>query len=174
MYNIDQLNAKNRDELRAIAKEMEIVGRGKMNKAELVQAIYDNQPFEEAEQPEVQVVEEVKDEVVVVPANDEKVDSKKNTKDDFSKLREENHRKIVEACEVGDFVAFGVVYDKDGNCTKARSAKVVRKSTKRQKLEVETAYGRKLIIGFDIVLWVKKTIDAKWPHGIYKLLKGIE
>lgn len=171
MYSIDELNAKSRDELRAVAKEMEIVGRGKMNKAELAQAIFDNQPFEEEQKPEP-VVEQESEKVSddVVEENDVKVEEEpaKQKQGDFSKFREENHMKIVEACEVGDFVAF--------NCggTKVRSAKVTRKSSKRRKLKVETAYGRKFIIDFDAVIWVKKSAEAKWPHGVYKALKGIE
>lgn len=168
MYNIEELNAKTRDELRAIAKEMDIVGRSKMTKSELVNAVYDNQPFEEvAEANEVA-------ETVVDAVNDEKQVNKVEEKqksdepNEVDKLRQENHMKIVEACEVGDFVAF--------TCfgSKARSAKVTRKSSKRKKLEVETAYGKKFIVDYDMVIWVKKSQDAKWPHGVYKALKGIE
>lgn len=168
MYNIEELNAKTRDELRAIAKEMDIVGRSKMTKSELVNAVYDNKPFEEvAEANEVAeaVVEAVNDEKQV-----NKVDEKQKSDEpnEVDKLRHENHMKIVEACEVGDFVAF--------TCfgSKARSAKVTRKSSKRKKFEVETAYGKKFIIDYDMVIWVKKSQDAKWPHGVYKALKGIE
>lgn len=168
MYNIEELNAKTRDELRAIAKEMDIVGRSKMTKSELVNAVYDNQPFEEvAEANEVAdaVVEAVNDEKQVNKAEEKQKSDEPNEVD---KLRQENHMKIVEACEVGDFVAF--------TCfgSKARSAKVTRKSSKRKKLEVETAYGKKFIIDYDMVIWVKKSQDAKWPHGVYKALKGIE
>lgn len=168
MYNIEELNAKTRDELRAIAKEMGIVGRSKITKSELVNAVYDNQPFEEvAEANEVA-------ETVVDAVNDEKQVNKVEEKqksdepNEVDKLRQENHMKIVEACEVGDFVAF--------TCfgSKARSAKVTRKSSKRKKLEVETAYGKKFVIDYDMVIWVKKSQDAKWPHGVYKALKGIE
>lgn len=170
MYNIDQPNAKDRDELRAIAKEMEIVGRGKMNKAELVTAIFDNQPFEDEKQPEPAAEEVVVEEKTTEKVENTNVEKPKHKKamNEVDAFRKENHRKIVEACEVGDIVAF--------NCggTKARSAKVTRKSTKREKLEVETAYGRKFIIDFDMVIWVKKSPDAKWPHGVYKALKGIE
>ena len=160
MYNIEELNVKTRDELRAIAKEMDIVGRSKMTKSELVNAVYDNQPFEEvAEASEVV-------ETVVEAVEDEKQNAEELN--EVNKLRYENHMKIVEACEVGDFVAF--------TCfgSKARSAKVTRKSSKRKKLEVETAYGKKFIIDYDMVIWVKKSQDAKWPHGVYKALKGIE
>ena len=183
MYNIDELNVKNRDELCAIAKEMEIVGRGKMNKAELVQATYDNQPFEEEspvvadavdEEIEVVVEEAVVEQPVEQPAeekNKKPVDKpKKLTQEDFDKFRADNHQKIVESCEVGQFVAF----KRDKNDNKAISAKIMRKSTKRQKLEVQTSYGRKFIIDFDMVIWVKKDENSKWPHGVYKLLKGIE
>lgn len=168
MYNIEELNAKTRDELRAIAKEMDIVGRSKMTKSELVTAVYDNQPFEEVAEAN-EVVETIAETV-----NDEKQLNKVEEKpkneepNEVDKLRHENHMKIVEACEVGDFVAF--------TCfgSKARSAKVTRKSSKRKKLEVETAYGKKFIIDYDMVIWVKKSQDAKWPHGVYKALKGIE
>lgn len=168
MYNIEELNVKTRDELRAIAKEMDIVGRSKMTKSELVNAVYDNQPFEEvAEANEVveNVIETVNDEKQVNKADEKQKSDEQNEVD---KLRQENHMKIVEACEVGDFVAF--------TCfgSKARSAKVTRKSSKRKRLEVETAYGKKFIIDYDMVIWVKKSQDAKWPHGVYKALKGIE
>lgn len=42
----EQLAKKTRDELRAIAKEMDIAGRGSMTKAQLVDAIFDAQPKE--------------------------------------------------------------------------------------------------------------------------------
>lgn len=82
--------------------------------------------------------------------------------------RKQNHRRIVEESQVGDIVAFAY------NDTKARSAKVKRKSSKKQKLEVQTAYGKTFIIDYDRVLWVKKIPEARWPHGVYKALKGDE
>ena len=53
---------------------------------------------------------------------------------------------------------------------KAKSAKVIRKSTRDRKVEVETEYGAKFIVSFDDILWVRTGV--RWPRGIYEMLKA--
>ena len=70
----------------------------------------------------------------------------------------------VNNVEVGTLVAFNAP---DG---RVRSAKVMKKSTKKRKLMVETEYGASFIISFDDVIWVKT--GSRWPRGVYNMLKG--
>lgn len=130
----EELNAKTRDELRVIAKEHEIVGRGKMTKAQLVDAIF---------------------EVINKDAqkyNDE-VQAKADAKIDY-----------VKTAEKGTIMAFKLPNGK------VKSAKMIERSLKREKLKMETAYGRQYVIDFSDVIWVKT--GDRWPNGVLSLLKG--
>lgn len=81
--------------------------------------------------------------------------------------REGAERKVqyLDTAEIGTLVAFAF---KGG----AKSAKIINRSTKDRKLEVETEYGAKLTIDYDDVLWIKT--GTRWPKGIYNLLKGYD
>lgn len=70
----------------------------------------------------------------------------------------------VNNVSIGTLVAFNAP---DG---RVRSAKVMKKSTKKRKLMVETEYGASFIISFDDVIWVKT--GSRWPRGVYNMLKG--
>lgn len=52
---------------------------------------------------------------------------------------------------------------------KARTAKVIRKSTTDRVVEVETEYGARFIVNFDDILWVKT--GTRWPKFVYEMLK---
>lgn len=77
----------------------------------------------------------------------------------------EGKMRRIENIGVGTIVAFET---EDG---KVKSAKVINKSTKNKKLKAETSYGKIYIVPFDKVIWVKT--GARWPRGVYNLLKGI-
>lgn len=81
--------------------------------------------------------------------------------------REGAERKVqyLDTAEIGTLVAFAF---KGG----AKSAKIINRSTKDRKLEVETEYGAKLTIDYEDVLWIKT--GTRWPKGIYNLLKGYD
>lgn len=79
--------------------------------------------------------------------------------------RRQRHNQYVENVKVGTLVAF-----KTGP-NKAKSAMVVKRSTKNRKLKVETKYGKELIISFDDVIWVHT--NKRWPKGVYNMLKGM-
>lgn len=132
----EELNAKTRDELRVIAKEHEIVGRGKMTKAQLVDAIF------EATNNGAQKC-----------TNKDEVQAKADAKIDY-----------VKTAEKGTIMAFRLP---DG---KVKSAKMIERSLKREKLKMETAYGRQYVIDFGDVIWVKT--GDRWPNGVLSLLKG--
>lgn len=53
-----------------------------------------------------------------------------------------------------------------------KSAKVIRKSTKDEKLMLETVYGRRYVVDFSDVLWVNT--NGYWPKWIYNLMKENE
>lgn len=81
--------------------------------------------------------------------------------------REGAERKVqyLDTAEIGTLVAFAF---KGG----AKSAKIINRSVKDRKLEVETEYGARLTIDYDDVLWIKT--GTRWPKGIYNLLKGYD
>ena len=148
----EELQAKTRDELRAIAKEMEISGRGSMTKAQLVEAIA-NSANGSAEDGSKNENEKAEEQVVKDTCNaDTKMDgnSKRMT--------------YVETVEPGTIMAFRLP---DG---KVKSAKLVKRSTKRRMLLLVTSYGKEFKVPFEDVVWVKT--GTRWPCGVYKLLKG--
>lgn len=77
---------------------------------------------------------------------------------------EQKMRYIVNA-PFGTLVAFRLPNGK------VKSAKIVNRASKSQKLKLETAYGRQYIIPYSDVVWIKST--SKWPRGVYNQLKGI-
>lgn len=87
-----------------------------------------------------------------------------NEKDDSV---DERKMRYIEDVEVGTLVAF-----KDNASGKVRSAKVLKKSSSKRKLMVETEYGASFVIPFTDVLWVKT--GTRWPRGIFLLLKGMK
>lgn len=78
---------------------------------------------------------------------------------------EDKHHEYVDSIHAGSIVAY--------YCSpcKARSAKVIKKSSSNKKLLVETKYGMKEIVDFKSVLWVNT--NNKWPKWVFNLLKGV-
>lgn len=72
----------------------------------------------------------------------------------------------IKTAEKGTIMAFKLP---DG---KVKSAKMVERSLKREKLKLETAYGRQFVVSFSDVIWVKT--GERWPRGVFNLLKGLK
>lgn len=147
-------------ELRDSAKELGILGRWDMTKPQLIDAI-----------------EKVTMEVPAKEINEEELVSNfKETKEVVSiegtctplpvtKTFDNSVRLgYVNGAEVGAMVAFKLPTGK------VKSAMIVRKSTKRQILRVETKYGAEFDIPYSDVVWVRS--GKRWPRGVYNQLKG--
>lgn len=146
-------------ELRDKAKILNISGRWDMTKPQLIEAIV------RAEKKESEESKSATDEIAI--DNDgANIDVEIETKEEKSvNINMEQKQKYLDNIQVGALVAFKV------SETKAKSAKVIKKSTKSRKLMVETSYGATHVIPFEDVLWVRT--GARWPRGVYNMLKGI-
>lgn len=114
---------------------------------------------------EVEVVDHIDDGEQADTSGSEEKDSAKDADDGLTpEERQERHIKFVEGAKVGTLVAFKV------GPNKAKSAKIIKRSTKNRKFKVETAYGKEFIISFDDVIWV--LTNKRWPKGVYNMLKG--
>lgn len=71
---------------------------------------------------------------------------------------------FIEKAEPGTLMAF---YDNNG---KPRTAALVNRSSNRKVVKLQTEFGWEFIVPYSNVLWVKN--GARWPKGIYNLLKG--
>lgn len=71
----------------------------------------------------------------------------------------------IEGAVVGTIVAFRLPNGK------VKSAKIIKRSTKRHQLMLETDYGAQYIASYEDVIWVRT--GKRWPRGVYKLLKGL-
>lgn len=148
MSNLEKLQSLKVTELREICKSNGIqhsTKNHKFTKGEMIEAILKAGVFEEES---VKVDESAKVE--------EKVAS--TVKDNSA-----NRIGYLERIEAGTIVAFKL---KSG---KVISAKVIKKSTSRQKLMVETNYGQEYKIDWADVIWVKT--GKRWPRGIYEMFK---
>lgn len=160
------------NDLRGLAKNLNISGRWDMTKPELVEAILRAENAEAS----VDVAGEVK--VAEQSANDEReVDNRADdTKDaeaedkvekesaSVPNIDMEQKMHYVENVEIGTIVAFRL------SSGKVKSAKVVKKSTKNRKLKLETDYGAEYIVPYESIVWVRT--GKRWPKGVYNLLKG--
>lgn len=165
MPNYEKLTVK---ELREVAKELNIKGRWDMTKAQLIEAI----TGAESKKANVGGVTRVIENDTNESATDEKVIDNANhveaeTKEEatVNKINVEQKQKYLDNIQVGTIVAFKL------SDNKAKSAKVVKKSIKNRKLQVETSYGAQYIIPFENVIWVKT--GSRWPKGVYNMLKGV-
>lgn len=174
-----ELEAMTRDDLRKLAKERELPGRGSMTKAQLVEALADDcaqndsKPVSDvvAQQDEVQAVEEVTtaqtafDSDLEVSDKDNESFKRGMMKEREEQKKAERHISHVENAQIGAIVAFK---DEKG---KVRSAKIVKRSSQKRKLKLQTAYGLDFVVSYDDIVWVRN--GDRWPRGIYNLLKGI-
>lgn len=144
-------------ELLVKAKNLNIAGRWDMTKMQLIEAIV------RAEKTDVDDSESATDEITI--DNDEVNVETEIKRENSVSINREQKQKYLDNIQVGALVAFKV------NDKKAKSAKVIKKSTKQRKLMVETSYGATSVISFDDVLWVRT--GNRWPRGVYNMLKGI-
>ena len=159
-----ELEAMTRDELRVVAKDKDVSGRGTMTKAELIDALAGAEDVAGDDETHSEEVVEVDSNVASLEMNvtaDESVVSQM-AEEERRKLR---HAQAVENAEVGVIVAFLF----DGKC---RSAKIIKKSTKNKIMLLQTSYGAEFKVPFDSIVWVKN--GKRWPSGVYKMLKGIK
>lgn len=149
-----ELTGKTVKELRDSAKEFNITGRWDMNKTQLIEAIlnYNGKNTDSTE-------EQVKDNIESSNCECEK----ENEKVPQESKKQQKVSAYVGKIKRGMLVAFRY----NG---RLKSAKVVEKSTKRKKLKLETKVGIIYVVSFDDVAWVKT--GARWPKGVYKLLKS--
>lgn len=160
------LEAKNKKELRAIATELEIVGRWDMTKPQLIEAILRAKSAKSSKQENVvnKTSQSAKDECKVDNQECKNVEVEDKVENESANVNMEQKMTYIENISIGTIVAFKLPNGR------AKSAKVVRKSTKNRKLKLETDYGAEYIISYDDVIWVRT--GKRWPRGVYKLLKG--
>lgn len=153
------LMARKVDELRKIASKAGIKNAKKYHKEELVEAILmAEKNVELAETKSAKVEEKIDNHV-----NKELVVSE--TKIDNVPIDYESKKKYVTGIEIGTLVAFRLPNGK------VKSAKVTKKSSKNEKLKLETDYGAEYVVSYDDIIWVRT--GKRWPRGVYNLLKGI-
>ena len=155
------LQSKTCKELRALAKERNILGRWDMTKEQLIVAILGAEEVKTTDKKTKSAKDECKvDSQKVVEVEDK--DEKESASIDVDLDRKLSY---IENAEVGTIVAFRL------STGKVKSAKVTRKSTKNRKLKLETDYGAEYIVSFDDIVWVRT--GKRWPRGVYRLLKGL-
>lgn len=153
--NVDEMT---RDELREVAREMSIAGRGSMTKAQLLEAVKERvAEQEEAHDDEKEYCEAGAAVEVAEPAGDAEnklpeVDSKK--------------MKYIETAEVGMTVAFKTPWGK------VKSARIAKRSTSRRMFLLVTKYGQEFKVPFESILWVKVSPEKRWPAYIIKMFKS--
>ena len=154
MYTKEELETKTVDELRKIAPKVGVKNCRKLKKAELIDAIVDEQPIDVegkvvepvSEKSEVKTEVKVEDVVEAIPVTS-------------------NREAYVDSAKVDMIVAFKLTNGK------VKSAKIIKRSTPKRRFLVETKYGAQFIISFDDVVWVKT--GTRWPKHVYNLMKGI-
>lgn len=151
------------NELRDLAKELDIHGRWSMTKAQLVDAILGAKNAECSKNMETSAKDEGK-----VDNRSKSVEAEtkaENESADTNEINMEQKMHYVENIEIGTIVAFRL------SNGKVKSAKVMKKSTKNRKLMLETDYGAQYVVSYNAIVWVRT--GKRWPRGVYKLLKGM-
>ena len=92
-------------------------------------------------------------------------DIQEDVKAAVPEINMEQKMQYIENAPIGTLVAFRLPNGK------VKSAKIINRSNKQQKLKLETSYGKQFIIPYTDVVWVRST--DKWPRGVYNQLKGI-
>lgn len=146
-------------ELRAKAKEMNISGRWDMTKAELIEAIFESGSAKSGDE-----TSSAKDEGKIETNQSVEAVSKDENETASVEVDMEQKMPYIENAEIGALVAFRLASGK------VKSAKIIKKSSKKRKLKLETEYGATYVVSYDDVVWVRT--GARWPRGVYKLLKG--
>lgn len=133
-----------RDELRQVAKEMNIPGRGSMTKAQLLNAIIES--------------------VYAVHKEEEQDNNSSEATISETKMN------FLKTIQPGTIVAFKVVVN---GHERVKSAAVANVSNKRQMLKLVTKYNAEYIIPFSDVVWVKTgTRWPRYIYNLLKGIKN--
>ena len=158
----EELQSMKRDDLAEICKAHGLPhcrGKNRLKKDELIEAILKAECTGESTKETKSAVDEEKiDDAVAVEV--ENKDEKESTNG-----IDEQKMSYIERAEIGTIIACTI----DG---KVRSAKIVKRSSKKRRFMVETAYGAQHIVPYESVIWVRT--GNKWPRGVYRALKGLE
>ena len=164
MMKKEELQAMKVSELAAICKANNIPhyhGKNRFKKDELVEAILGAGVAEDSKvENDKSAKDEVKTDNHDVEAED-KVEKESANVD----VNMEQKMPYIEGAVVGTIVAFRLPNGK------VKSAKIIKKSTKRRQFMLETDYGAQYITPYEDIIWVRT--GKRWPRGVYKLLKGL-
>lgn len=151
-------------ELAAICKDKGIPhyrGKNRFKKDELVVAILGAEVAEDGkDENDKSATDEVK-----IDNQDVEVGSKEEKKLASVDVDMKQKMPYIEAAEVGTIVAFRLPNGK------VKSAKIVKKSTKKRRFMLETDYGASYVVNYEDIVWVRT--GQRWPRGVYELLKGL-
>lgn len=164
MMKKEELQAMKVSELAAICKANNIPhyhGKNRFKKDELVEAILGAGVVEDSKvENDKSAKDEVKTDNHDVEAEDKVEKESANVDVDM-----EQKMPYIEGAVVGTIVAFRLPNGK------VKSAKIIKKSTKRRQFMLETDYGAQYITPYEDIIWVRT--GKRWPRGVYKLLKGL-
>lgn len=164
MMKKEELQAMKVSELAVICKANNIPhyhGKNRFKKDELVEAILG---AEVAEDSKVENNKSAKDEV---KTDNHDVEAEDKVEKESANVDVDMEQKMpyIEGAVVGTIVAFRLPNGK------VKSAKIIKKSTKRRQFMLETDYGAQYITPYEDIIWVRT--GKRWPRGVYKLLKGL-
>lgn len=165
MMKKEELQAMKVSELAAICKANNIPhyhGKNRFKKDELVEAILGAGVVESGEKAKGS--ESAKDEVKI---DNHGAEAEVKAEKESASVDVDMEQKMpyIEGAAVGTIVAFRLPNGK------VKSAKIIKKSTKRRQFMLETDYGAQYITSYENVIWVRT--GKRWPRGVYRLLKGL-
>lgn len=175
MLNEKELNALKVEEIREVLKinGISYYKNGKrLTKAEMIKRYLESDVVEKEEKEDVKTKDNDAKGIKKVDSENHSggedveqaaVKTQKDIEEEET-FRRKRKMKYIERANVGVIVAFKVPDDE-----RVISAMIKRKSTKRRKFKVETAYGAEFVIGYDDVIWVRT--NKRWPKGVYNLFK---
>ena len=154
------LQNKTCKELRELASDMNISGRWDMTRDQLIDVILGVEVLKKNDESE-----STKDECKI--DNHDAVEAEDKVEKESTNVAVDMEQKMpyIEGAVVGTIVAFRLPNGK------VKSAKIVKKSTKRRQFMLETDYGAQYITPYEDIVWVRT--GKRWPRGVYKLLKGL-
>lgn len=159
----ENLTAMKVDELRKLAAKVGVKNAKQYKKAELIEAILRAEKSVEADEQSAPVQNEIDNQEVSTEVSGSESE---NESDGVQMVVIDLERKIpyIEQAEIGSMVAFKLPNGK------VKSAKMINRSVKKQKVKLETAYGKQFVVSYEDVIWVRT--NDRWPRGVYNMLKG--
>lgn len=167
MLKREDFEKKTKVELRELAKELNIVGRWDMTKPQLIDAILETENTKNSNEfiPTKSVEDEIKNDNRLRNVEADAKNEKKSADINNIKIDMSQKEPYLKDAKVGALIAFKL------DNGKVKSAKIIKKSTSKRRLKVETEYGAVYIVSYDDVLWVRT--GKRWPRGVYRALKGL-